>query len=225
MVRNSFSPCIRLAFDGQGGFRRCVYLVFKDFSDRFLAFWALLFLMPFLSLVAILIFFSLGSPVFFRQKRPGYRGRPFWLLKFRTMSNAKDAGGVFLSDRDRLSPFGNWLRETSIDELPALFNILCGEMSFIGPRPLLMQYLPLYTPFQARRHDVKPGFSGWAQINGRNAISWEEKFTLDVWYVDHQSLALDLRIFLITISKVITREGVNAIGEVAMPSFSGSPPD
>jgi len=155
--------------------------------------------------------------VLFCQQRPGYRGRPFWLLKFRTMTNARDASGVLLPDADRLTPFGRWLRSSSIDELPALLNILRGEMSFIGPRPLLVQYLPLYSPEQARRHDVKPGFSGWAQIHGRNALSWEDKFRLDVWYVDHQSFWLDLRILLFTILTVIRRDGVSASGEATMP--------
>jgi len=162
----------------------------------------------------------LGSPVLFRQQRPGYRGKPFGLLKFRTMTNQRDANGELLPDAQRLTPFGCWLRSTSIDELPGLLNILRGDMSFIGPRPLLMQYLPLYSLEQARRHDVKPGFSGWAQINGRNAISWEEKFRLDVWYVDNQSFWLDLRIFVSTISKVFRREGISAAGEATMTPFT-----
>ena len=149
--------------------------------------------------MALLVRLSLGSPVLFRQERPGYLGKPFWLLKFRTMTNACDSSGALLPDSQRLSPLGRWLRSTSIDELPALFNILRGEMSFIGPRPLLMQYLPLYSPQQARRHHVMPGFSGWAQVNGRNAISWAAKFRLDVWYVDNQSIGIDLWIFLLTI--------------------------
>ena len=157
----------------------------------------------------------------FRQQRPGYRERPFLLLKFRTMTNQLDTRGDPLPDAQRLTPFGRWLRSTSIDELPGLINILRGEMSFVGPRPLLMQYLPLYSAEQSRRHDVTPGFSGWAQINGRNAISWEEKFRLDVWYVDRQSFLLDLRIFLITFWKVIRREGISAEGQVTMPPFTG----
>ena len=196
-----------------------IYCYFKGFLDRFVALLALLLLSPLLLVVALLLHWRLGSPVVFRQKRPGYRGKPFWLLKFRTMTNAMDANGVLLPDDQRLIPFGRWLRSTSIDELPELFNVLRGEMSFIGPRPLLMQYLPLYSPEQARRHDVKPGFSGWAQINGRNAISWEEKFRLDVWYVDHQSFWVDSRIFLITILKVFSREGISANGEATMPPF------
>jgi len=174
--------------------------------------------------MALLVRWQLGSPVIFRQKRPGYRGKPFGLLKFRTMTNQRDADGELLDDAQRLTPFGRWLRSSSIDELPGLINILRGEMSFIGPRPLLMQYLPLYSPEQVRRHDVKPGFSGWAQINGRNSLSWEEKFRLDVWYVDHQSIWLDLRIFLITVWKVIRREGISAAGEATMTTFTGIPP-
>ena len=164
---------------------------------------------------------KLGSPVLFIQVRPGFNSEPFRLLKFRTMTNQRDANGELLPDAQRLTPFGRWLRSSSIDELPGLLNILRGEMSFIGPRPLLMQYLPLYSPEQARRHAVKPGFSGWAQINGRNAISWEEKFRLDVWYVDHQSFWLDLRIFVITIWKVLRRKGISAAGEATMTPFVG----
>jgi sugar transferase EpsL len=200
----------------------CPYALSKKFLDIILSVLLLVFLSPLLVLTVILVRFSLGSPVLFRQQRPGYRGGPFWLLKFRTMTNARDPSGALLPDAQRLTPFGRWLRDTSIDELPALINILRGEMSFIGPRPLLMQYLPLYSPEQARRHDVKPGFSGWAQINGRNAISWEEKFRLDVWYVDHQSFWLDLRIFLFTIWKVIRRDGISADGEATMPIFTGN---
>jgi len=199
-----------------------IYSHFKSLSDRLAALVALLLLMPLLVVVALVVRWRLGYPILFRQQRPGYRGKPFWLLKFRTMSNTRDVSGALLPDAQRLTPFGRWLRSTSIDELPELFNILLGEMSFIGPRPLLMQYLPLYSPEQARRHDVKPGFSGWAQINGRNAISWEEKFRLDVWYVDHQSFWLDLRIFLLTIWKVIRREGISAAGEATMPPFTGN---
>jgi len=198
------------------------YRHLKSLGDRFAALLALLLLSPLIVVVSLLVRWHLGAPVLFRQQRPGYLGRPFWLLKFRTMTNGRDASGTLLPDAQRLTPFGRWLRSTSIDELPGLINILRGEMSFIGPRPLLMQYLPLYSPEQARRHDVKPGFSGWAQINGRNALSWEEKFRLDVWYVDHQSFRLDLRIFLITIWKVLRREGISAAGEATMAPFSGN---
>lgn len=197
------------------------YRHFKALADRVAALLALLLLSPLLVVVALLVLWRFGSPVLFRQQRPGYRGRPFWLLKFRTMTNARDGSGALLPDAQRLTPIGRWLRATSIDELPELLNILRGEMSFIGPRPLLMQYLPLYSPEQACRHDVKPGFSGWAQISGRNAISWEEKFRLDVWYVDHQSFWLDVRIFLLTIWKVIRREGISATGDATMPFYHG----
>ena len=202
--------------------RQQAYALFKGLVDRVAAMLALLLLSPLLVLVALLVRWRLGSPVLFRQQRPGYRGKPFGLLKFRTMTNARGFSGALLTDAQRLTPFGRWLRATSIDELPELINILRGEMSFIGPRPLLMRYLPLYSAEQARRHDVKPGFSGWAQINGRNAISWEQKFRLDVWYVDHQSLWLDLRIFLLTIWKVIRREGISAAGEATMTPFTGT---
>lgn len=198
------------------------YFALKYIADRCMAVLALILLLPLFLMIALLIRSRLGSPILFRQVRPGYQGRPFKLIKFRSMTNACGPSGAVLSDSDRLTPFGDWLRSTSLDELPALINILRGEMSFIGPRPLLMQYLPLYSREQARRHDVKPGFSGWAQINGRNALSWEERFFLDVWYVDHQSFWLDLRIFLLTIAKVIRREGINADGHSTMPPFMGS---
>ena len=198
------------------------YRLLKSFSDRFAALSALVLLSPILALTATLVWAQLGSPVLFVQRRTGYRARPFYLLKFRTMTNQRDSSGAFLPDAQRLTPFGRWLRASSIDELPGLINILRGEMSFNGPRPLLMQYLPLYSTEQARRHDVKPGFSGWAQINGRNSLSWEEKFRLDVWYVDHQSFWLDLRIFLITIWKVLRREGISAAGEATMAPFTGT---
>ncbi len=198
-----------------------IYRRFKGLADRVAALLALFLLAPLLLVVALLVRWRLGAPVLFRQLRPGYRERPFPLLKFRTMTNARDASGALLPDAQRLTSFGRWLRSTSIDELPGLLNILRGEMSFIGPRPLLMQYLPLYSPVQARRHDVKPGFSGWAQIKGRNALSWEEKFRLDVWYVDHQSFWLDLRIFMITVWKVMRREGISAAGDATMPLFRG----
>ena len=201
------------------------YVLVKALADRFVAMLALLLLLPLHVLIALLVLWRLGDPILFNQQRPGYRGRIFFLMKFRTMTNARDASGSLLPDAQRLTPLGRWLRATSIDELPALINILRGEMSFIGPRPLLMQYLPLYSPEQARRHDVKPGFSGWAQINGRNALSWEEKFRLDVWYVEHQSFWLDLRIFLLTIWKVIRREGISAAGEATMAPFTGNTAD
>ncbi len=177
---------------------------------------ALLLLASLLALVAWQIRRKLGSPVLFRQIRPGLRGRSFEMVKFRTMRDAVDANGQPLPDDQRLTPFGSWLRSTSLDELPELWNVLKGEMSLVGPRPLLMEYLPLYTPEQARRHEVRPGVTGWAQINGRNALSWDEKFRLDVWYVDHQSFLLDLKIILLTVKKVLFREGISAVGEATM---------
>jgi lipopolysaccharide/colanic/teichoic acid biosynthesis glycosyltransferase len=197
------------------------YLIFKACADALLASFALIILSPIFFLVILVSLNTIGPPVFFCQHRPGRGALPFPLLKFRTMTNARDATGALLPDSQRLTIFGRWLRSTSIDELPELINILRGEMSFIGPRPLLMQYLPLYSPEQSRRHDVKPGLSGWAQINGRNSLSWEVKFCLDVWYVEHQSFWLDLRIFLITIWKVFHREGISAAGEDTMPPFVG----
>ena len=164
----------------------------------------------------------LGSPVLFQQVRPGRYGRPFKMVKFRTMRDAIDADGNPLPDCERMTPFGSLLRSSSLDELPELWNVLKGEMSLVGPRPLLMEYLPLYTVAQARRHEVRPGVTGWAQINGRNAISWEEKFELDVWYVDNQSFFLDLKILLLTVKKVFVREGISGAGEVTMSKFSGS---
>ena len=214
------TTAIRYASRRNGHLWRQAYALFKDLADRGAALLALILLLPLLAVVALLVRLRLGSPVLFRQQRPGHRGEPFWLLKFRTMTNQRDANGELLPDAQRLTPFGRWLRSSSTDELPGLLNILRGEMSFIGPRPLLMQYLPLYSPEQARRHDVKPGFSGWAQINGRNAITWEEKFRLDVWYVDNQSFWLDLRIFVSTISKVFRREGISAAGEATMTPFT-----
>lgn len=175
-----------------------------------------------LGLVALLVRFKLGSPVLFRQERPGLKGAPFLLLKFRTMTGARDATGRLLPDEERLIGFGKWLRASSLDELPELFNVLKGEMSLVGPRPLLMQYLPLYSARQARRHEVKPGITGWAQINGRNAISWDEKLELDVWYVENQSLWLDLRILFLTFWKTISREGINTPGSATAPFFTGS---
>ena len=198
------------------------YLFLKSIVDRIVALLLLALLAPLLLIVAFLVCWRLGTPILFCQDRPGYRGRPFRLLKFRTMTNFRDSRGLLLPDSERITHLGNWLRATSIDELPSLFNILRGEMSFIGPRPLLMEYLPLYSPEQARRHNLKPGFSGWAQINGRNAISWEEKFRLDVWYVNNQSLILDLHILILTIYRVIRRDGINAVGEATMAPFMGS---
>ncbi len=165
---------------------------------------------------------KLGSPVFFRQTRPGLKSKLLEMVKFRTMTDERGPDGQLLPDKDRLTPFGRWLRASSLDELPELWNVLKGEMSLVGPRPLLVEYLPLYTPEQARRHEVRPGITGWAQVNGRNAISWEEKFKLDVWYVDNQSLWLDLKILWLTINKVLVRDGISAQGDATMPKFTGS---
>jgi len=165
---------------------------------------------------------KLGSPAFFRQTRPGLDGRPFNMVKFRTMTDARGANGELLPDADRLTPFGRFLRASSLDELPELWNVLKGDMSLVGPRPLLMDYLPLYSAEQSRRHEVRPGITGWAQINGRNALSWDEKFKLDVWYVDNQSLWLDIKILWLTVRKVLVRDGISAAGEATMPRFTGS---
>lgn len=194
----------------------------KRLFDLVLTIPALAFLSPVLTIIALLVRVRLGSPVLFRQQRPGLHGRPFTLLKFRTMTDARDANGDLLPDEQRLPPFGQFLRRTSLDELPELINVLRGDMSLVGPRPLLMQYLDRYTPDQMRRHEVRPGITGWAQINGRNALSWEEKFALDVWYVDHLSLWLDLKITLLTMWKVLRREGISQEGFATMPEFMGT---
>lgn len=165
---------------------------------------------------------KLGSPVFFRQVRPGLHGQPFEMVKFRTMTSERGPDGQLLPDAVRLSSFGRFLRATSLDELPELWNVLKGDMSLVGPRPLLTEYLPLYTSEQARRHEVRPGITGWAQVNGRNAISWEEKFRLDVWYADNCSLWLDIKILWLTVKKVLARDGISAAGEATMPRFTGS---
>jgi len=165
---------------------------------------------------------KLGSPVLFRQVRPGICGKPFEMVKFRTMTDKRGPDGQLLPDEVRLTPFGRFLRSTSLDELPELWNVLKGEMSLVGPRPLLMKYLPIYSAEQARRHEVRPGITGWAQVNGRNAISWDEKFKLDVWYVDNQGLWLDIKILWMTVKKVVVRDGISAEGEATMPAFTGS---
>lgn len=183
---------------------------------------ALIPLLPVIGILYIIVRSGLGSPVLFRQQRPGLAGRPFLLFKFRTMTDARDAKGDLLPDSERLTRLGLFLRKTSLDELPTLFNVLNGDMSLVGPRPLLMGYLALYTPEQMRRHDVMPGMTGWAQINGRNAISWEKKFALDLWYVEHQSFRLDMKILLRTLRTVIQREGINQAGVATMPEFMGT---
>jgi lipopolysaccharide/colanic/teichoic acid biosynthesis glycosyltransferase len=182
----------------------------------------LLILSPVILIVALLVRLRLGSPALFMQQRPGLDGRIFRMLKFRTMTDARGADGSLLPDAERLTPFGRWLRATSLDELPELWNVLRGDMSLVGPRPLLVEYLPLYSPEQARRHGTKPGLTGWAQVNGRNALSWDQKFALDVWYVDHQSLMLDLRILWLTFWRVLRRDGISATGEATMPVFTGN---
>lgn len=194
----------------------------KRLFDFTAALFGLLVLALPLLLVMLLVKRKLGSPVFFRQIRPGMHGKPFQMVKFRTMTDERDAQGQLLSDAVRLTPFGQFLRATSLDELPELWNVLKGDMSLVGPRPLLMEYLPLYSPEQARRHEARPGVTGWAQVNGRNAISWEEKFALDVWYVDNQSLWLDIKIIFLTLKKVVVRDGISAEGEATMSKFTGS---
>ena len=182
----------------------------------------LLLLSPVLAIVAYKIRREMGAPVLFCQTRPGLRGKPFQMVKFRTMRDAIDADGRPLPDAERLTKLGRFLRSSSLDELPELWNVLKGDMSLVGPRPLLMEYLPLYSPEQTRRHEVRPGVTGWAQVNGRNAISWDEKFALDVWYVDNRSLWLDLKIIWCTIRKVIKRDGISAAGEATMSKFTGN---
>ncbi|MHB0856560.1 MAG: sugar transferase [Anaerolineae bacterium] len=195
----------------------------KRLFDLLCAAPALVLLAPLLGLTALAVRITLGRPILFRQQRPGLGARPFELIKFRTMAGARDAQGHPLPDAQRLTRLGRFLRASSLDELPELWNVLRGDMSLVGPRPLLMQYLPLYTPEQARRHHVRPGITGWAQVNGRNALTWERKFALDVWYVDHLSLCLDLRILARTAWKVLAREGISQAGQATMPEFLGVP--
>jgi sugar transferase EpsL len=176
---------------------------------------------PLLGVLALLVAVKMGRPVLFRQVRPGLAGQPFAMLKFRTMTQERDAHGELLADEQRLTGFGRWLRRTSLDELPELINVLKGDMSLVGPRPLLMEYLPLYTPAQARRHEVLPGITGWAQVNGRNALDWDDKLALDAWYVEHRSLALDLKILFLTGVKVLKAEGISRAGHATAPRFTG----
>lgn len=177
---------------------------------------------PLVIIITLLLISNLGRPVIFKQKRPGLHGQPFEFYKFRTMMNEKDQNGNLLPDELRITSFGSWLRRTSLDELPSLINVLKGDMNLVGPRPLLMEYLPLYNSHQARRHAVKPGITGWAQVNGRNLLSWEEKFDLDVWYVDNRSLLLDIKILILTVWKVIKREGISANNHATMELFRGN---
>lgn len=193
----------------------------KRLLDIVVSSFALALLSPLLVILSLLIRRRLGSPILFRQVRPGKDGKPFEMLKFRSMTGARAADGALLPDAERLTPFGQFLRSTSLDELPELWNVLRGDMSLVGPRPLLMEYLPLYSPEQARRHEVRPGVTGWAQVNGRNALSWEEKFALDIWYVDNRSLWLDLKIIVATIGRVVKRSGISADGEATMSRFEG----
>jgi sugar transferase EpsL len=194
----------------------------KRLFDIIAALIGLIILSPVILLTAILVRVFLGTPILFRQQRPGYKGHPFFIYKFRTMTDRLSPDGSLLPDSERLTPFGRFLRSLSLDEFPELFNILRGEMSFVGPRPLLMQYLPLYSPEQARRHDVFPGLTGWAQVNGRNAIDWPTRFKLDVWYVDHWSFWLDIRIILMTIGKALKPTGINQEGQATVEYFTGN---
>lgn len=194
----------------------------KRLFDFFIALLLLVVLSPFLVLLIVMIWVKLGSPVLFIQTRPGLNAKPFKMIKFRTMTDLRGPDGSLLSDSIRLTQFGRFLRATSLDELPELWNVLRGDMSIVGPRPLLMRYVPLYSQEQARRHAVRPGITGWAQVNGRNALSWEDKFRLDVWYVDHHKLWLDVKILCLTVRKVLVREGISAEGEETMSEFLGS---
>lgn len=194
----------------------------KRLFDIIVSMAVLLCLLPLLIVVMVLIRFRLGSPVFFIQMRAGLNGQPFHMIKFRTMTDARDLVGNLLPDAKRLTKFGRFLRSISMDELPELINVLKGEMSLVGPRPLLMEYLPLYSLEQIRRHEVQPGITGWAQVNGRNALSWEEKFKLDVWYVDNRSFWLDMRILVLTVMRVIKRDDISPIDQEIMPRFTGS---
>ncbi|MEM5481107.1 sugar transferase [Pseudoalteromonas fuliginea] len=194
----------------------------KRLFDFIVALSAFAMLLPIIVIVAILIRTKLGSPIFFTQDRPGLHGKVFKMMKFRSMLDAKDKHGNLLPDNERMTKFGAFLRSTSLDELPGLFNVIKGDMSLVGPRPLLVQYLPLYNSEQAKRHNVRPGITGWAQVNGRNAIGWDEKFKLDVWYVENQSFLLDMKILLLTVKKVFVREGISADGHVTIEPFKGS---
>lgn len=195
----------------------------KRSLDALLACLGLCALSPVMAVIGFAIWHKMGRPVLYTQIRPGLHGKPFRMYKFRTMNAAVDVSGDLMPDADRLTPLGRFLRSSSLDELPELWNVLKGDMSLVGPRPLLMEYLPLYTPEQARRHEVRPGVTGWAQVNGRNALSWEDRFALDVWYVDNRSMALDLKIMCRTVAAVLRREGISADGHETMPKFEGSP--
>ena len=191
----------------------------KSLVDRIVAAIVLIILSPLLMIIAVAIYFQMGKPILFAQDRPGKKGRVFKFYKFRTMTDERDAQGELLPDGDRLTGFGQWLRKTSLDELPQLWNVIKGDMSMVGPRPLLVRYLDRYTPEQARRHEVLPGITGWAQVNGRNAISWEEKFNYDIWYIDNWNLGLDLKILFLTVAKVLQRQGISQPGRATMEEF------
>lgn len=197
------------------------YAPWKRLLDIIMAMLGIILLLPLLVLLMLLVRCYLGSPVFYRQERPGLHARPFTIFKFRTMADRRNAAGELLPDAERMTGLGNVLRSSSLDELPELFNVLKGDMSLVGPRPLLVEYLPRYSAEQSRRHDVLPGITGWAQVNGRNGITWKEKFRHDVWYVDHQSFALDMKIIWMTLIKVVQREGISAAGYATMPLFLG----
>jgi len=197
-------------------------LRFKSIIDFFIALFSVIVFSPLFVIIIFIIKSKLGSPVFFKQERAGYKGKTFRLYKFRTMTDEKDDSGNLFPDERRLRPFGKFLRSTSLDELPELINILKGEMSLVGQRPLLAEYLPLYSNEQNRRHEVKPGITGWAQVNGRNELSWEEKFKMDVWYVDHLSFLLDIKIIILTLVRIIKREGISQEGEATMVKFTGN---
>ena len=194
----------------------------KRLFDIFFSFLLLVFLFPAFLLIAIVVFFQFGRPIFFIQTRAGYKNRPFLIFKFRSMSETKNQKGILLEDKLRLNSFGKFLRSTSLDELPTFINVLKGDMSIVGPRPLLMEYLPLYDAEQIRRHTVKPGITGWAQVNGRNKLPWSSRFKFDVWYVDHKSFILDLKIILLTLKKVISREGISENRQCTMSKFTGN---
>ncbi|MBM7651858.1 sugar transferase [Neobacillus cucumis] len=196
----------------------------KRVFDFLISFILFIGLLPIFLLIAILVKLKLGSPVIFKQQRPGLHGKPFYLYKFRTMTDERDNNGQLLPDRFRLTSFGRMLRKYSLDEFPQLINVIKGDISLVGPRPLLMEYLPLYTDEQSKRHNVRPGITGWAQVNGRNAITWDEKFDLDIWYVHNHSFLLDIKIIFLTVLKVIMTEGINQPGSATMESFTGSKP-
>jgi lipopolysaccharide/colanic/teichoic acid biosynthesis glycosyltransferase len=195
--------------------------VIKRSFDILIAGVGLLLTSPVMLMVGLLVRMRLGSPVIFCQQRPGLRGKPFWMYKFRTMTEAQDPNGALLPDEQRLTSLGRFLRTTSLDELPELLNVIKGDMSLVGPRPLLMEYLPLYSAHQNRRHEVRPGITGWAQVNGRNAITWDEKFDLDIWYVDNRSLWIDIKIIFLTFFKIMKREGISQAGQATMEKFHG----